>query len=1665
MPSALNSHAGYRNAWLRLAILMALAGMSTAANAQVQVQVEIKGEAGNVIIGALPSDAKESLQNVTVNDSPEARKDIETARGMERQKEWTKAAGWYQEVLTKYRTRVVAWKADSRNVINSYRGIVYQVQESLAKWPAEGINAYRSQYEAPAAALIEAAVRDDSGALQTVLDTYFITEAAKIAGLKLIDLHMESGEFDAAARIGELLLDWYPADHLIVERPRLLYRTALAHHLCGDEKIAVSRADELKQKFPDATGVIFGKDAVLTASLDGLLKVAPASSQNLSPDSWMTYSGSPDRAHVSTAQGRMGAKIRSIELPPRPIAKGQQAAEAKMLAQQEDSEGRTIGIMPVVDGSSLFFQDGSHIWAVGLDSGFPLPGWVQTYGSKGVYSLKSANSLHNQQYTLTLTDSAILGVMGQSNRLQMMYAQRGMEFPASSEAGTRLVCLERGSGKERWKISLAALTAENLKDDERERLRALDLSGSPIVVGDNVYVIGRGGKDNQFENCYVLCFDVNTGSYRWSCLVASANTNANMSGDPSQAGGTLSHLAYASGRLYFLTNLGALASIDASSGSIVWLSLYTRDSNLNNDAPIFQGFRRGRAMPVMTLPNLRPWEFNPIFVQDGKLFLLPTDGKFILIYDATSGQELKRINIEEFDGARTILAVLGDKMILCSRRQVMGLNWVNFDPAKSANENLQAGGWKTMASPGSDVQETIYGRGFVTADSVFISTYASLLRMSLKRGGAVEETYPKDAKTGRHWDEKEGPGNVLVTGEHVILAGKTSVDIFTDMALARAKLDREVAAAPDEADPRLNYSEVMFAAGQTPVSLEKLKEAAGRLGGLETLRPGASRQRLFNDALTFAQKLAKEQQGDAIEAAIQFFDIAAKAADSPSEQVSNRLNLAKFLRANVQPGSYAKAVQLYQEILARSEYRKEVVAESESTTESHGNVQAAVEAESQIAELIRQHPEAYDAVAKQALTAMESAKTDQNAARLLEVAQTFPNSPTAAKSMLAAADLYEQADNPRLATHVLRQVYRKYGDKSDKDRIIEAMARNYLRLPGGIEIAIALLQREKKFGDVKLTQPFLLPDGSKIESLNFRQAVAQLIKARPEEKATALPDIHVPFYRRLTAEDRLAGKTSRPFTEAKVGKIAVKIADITGLARPPIEQPNAVRNDRLVATMGNKLAIFAPGQDKPLGTCDAFTEEPHNAIWARTIGGKSIVTVWSGNEVAALDGDTAAVIWDSPLKSIPAMEVLPITGISGAQLAADTAPVDPNAVNNGQQQIFINGRGQRVFINGGRRGGNVIFRGGGGGMVQIQNAVVEPQAVENVGPEKISQVWPLDDRLIASTSAGRVICLDGNTGKLIWQTHLGSKAIERLVASEDFTALKMTDEGTTRLLVLDNFNGDIHKLICVASDPNLIPINIAMSPDGMLVWTLVDRFCGKDLYEPDSAVNSVDSRKPTFQYPNTPRDANNLNGAVMNGTYFGCNQRGQLLIRNRQVIALEQNGRFVSVHSLEDGSLLTHRSGGQNVPTLLTTGISQAFNGQSADVPVTLHLVGSNLYAYGPRSLLGYNLDDPEKSWRSDTGMSISPNYRTAIPTRDFLVMAGEPGTKKFVENAATRIYQLRFYKRTIPKETPGVEGGKLEQTHDLAEPAGIIAWQAVEGGLYYLSGDHTLHFLRGARE
>src|SRR5439155_22118767 len=107
----------------------------------------------------------------------------------------------------------------------------------------------------------------------------------------------------------------------------------------------------------------------------------------------------------------------------------------------------------------------------------------------------------------------------------------------------------------------------------------------------------------------------------------------------------------------------------------------------------------------------------------------------------------------------------------------------------------------------------------------------------------------------------------------------------------------------------------------------------------------------------------------------------------------------------------------------------------------------------------------------------------------------------------------------------------------------------------------------------------------------------------------------------------------------------------------------------------------------------------------------------------------------------------------------------------------------------------------------------------------------------------------------------------------------------------------------------ITPINLALSADGMLVWTLPDRLCGKDLYEPGNELK--------FQFPAARQDP--ANGGAINPLYVGCSKPGQLMIRGQQIIALREAGRFVGVHSLEDGTPATHNDRGRQTETRLSS--------------------------------------------------------------------------------------------------------------------------------------------------
>ena len=173
-------------------------------------------------------------------------------------------------------------------------------------------------------------------------------------------------------------------------------------------------------------------------------------------------------------------------------------------------------------------------------------------------------------------------------------------------------------------------------------------------------------------------------------------------------------------------------------------------------------------------------------MKSGKVFALPSDSSNLLIYDAATGEEVKRIAMGDFDNADTLLGVVSDKLIVSGPNSIYCINWPAYDPGKSKEDNLVW--WKSVIASGSteaESRDVVRGRGFVTTDAVFIPTKSGLRRISLTDGRLLE-TYPHDES----WPTGEGPGNVLVTQDQVIVAGDDSIIVYSDLGLARQSWTR-----------------------------------------------------------------------------------------------------------------------------------------------------------------------------------------------------------------------------------------------------------------------------------------------------------------------------------------------------------------------------------------------------------------------------------------------------------------------------------------------------------------------------------------------------------------------------------------------------------------------------------------------------------------------------------------------------------------------------------------------------------------------------------------------------------------------------------------------------------------------------------------------------------
>jgi outer membrane protein assembly factor BamB len=735
------------------------------------------------VISFLGKDPAEGMliPDVTVNLTPSEHR--------EQIGQWGRVADTYQKVIDASGDRIMPVELDAFNQATRYTNFGDFVQDRLARWPSKGIELYRAKFEAPARKLLDSVAPDDLAALDEVYHRYFCTDAGKAAGIRMLGLYMGNGQYAAAASIGDRLLSMHP--NLQDDRPGILYRTALAYSHAGNQPKAAECQDELSQHFPNEKGSIRGEQVVLAEALARELSAKPMDMQ--SPDSWPMPGGDPSRGRISPASARATVRLFDIavahpSIPPiqPPV---QPLVGLPVISTDTLQNGRTIGILPVIDRGELFFQDGQHVFGVSAATGAPLAGWSKTYAN-GVYTLAGVTeTARRHQLSLALADNSIVAIManpdqqGQSDAQQRAPGAVPQVIPFVGEP--KLVCLDRASGAEQWTTALSKLP------DSAKDASGLQMTGSPLVVGPSVLVVARGPTaDRAMENCCVVAFDLKTGAYRWSSFVAGHRPLAfrfqQMRSIAAQQAEVAAHLAYADGRVYVQSNLGVLAALDPASGAVAWLDIFS----IGREPP--KGVNVSPMWLVKQLAPIdhKPWAFNPVIVQAGHVFTMPTEGHFLHVCDAETGREINRIDLLRLrdaapdPGSRpppfspvsstfdTIVGVDGDAIVLASDRALYCLDWKKYDPA--AVDPLHGATTKWIAM----MPASIRGRAFMTSATILVPCGDRMYCLS-RDTGKVDTAYPSTQPAGAPgWKDPEEPGNVLAIGDKVIVAGENNVTVY-----------------------------------------------------------------------------------------------------------------------------------------------------------------------------------------------------------------------------------------------------------------------------------------------------------------------------------------------------------------------------------------------------------------------------------------------------------------------------------------------------------------------------------------------------------------------------------------------------------------------------------------------------------------------------------------------------------------------------------------------------------------------------------------------------------------------------------------------------------------------------------------------------------------------
>ncbi|MBI3861122.1 MAG: PQQ-like beta-propeller repeat protein [Planctomycetia bacterium] len=674
---------------------------------------------------------------------PAASKMLGAARDFLAARQWGDAIDLLRQTADQHGDRLVA--------IEPGRFVNVQMSADilLSSLPAEGLKLYRAKTDPQARRWFDAAkkTRDVEG-LERVVRKAFLSSYGDQALLLLGDLAWEQGALARARSDWEKLIPQavppdagdvpvvlkYPDSRVPIEQVQA--RLVLCRLMQEGVEPARQELESFRRSFPDAKGRLAGENGNLAKTLEGVLGSEPHAPAEPPALDTATFAGNVERNQPQPRAFDVGAPLWSVHLKEMRV---ERVARPDEFAFDRADRGaailpmRVLSYYPAVWNQVTFYCDETDVFAVDLAAA---RGGQPAWGNEAsIYRLPQEHDQIPQaprpkaglpRFSVTIDGARLFARLGQA----AVPPGRNRGF---RQVGNSLVCLDLArQGDLHWIV----------KSDELETDGgAWVFDGAPVAREGRVYAALRRS-DPQLQ-LNIACFDAGSARLLWTRKVC--NGVEALGGDFDEYRHQL--LTLAEERLYFNTNLGAIAALDSRDGSVLWASTYPRVE----------------VETIAAFNKRQQYGPNPCLYHRGLLCVAPYDCESVLAFDAETG--ILKWSHEVAGKVPQLLGVTGSKLIAAG----------DFLWAIDVQTGLAV--WRDGRS---DPEGSTWGRGLLAGGSVYWPRR--------------EEIRIIDAATGKPLRQVElaqqhglyGGGNLAIAGGMLLVAQSDRLVAFSEFG-ARKK--------------------------------------------------------------------------------------------------------------------------------------------------------------------------------------------------------------------------------------------------------------------------------------------------------------------------------------------------------------------------------------------------------------------------------------------------------------------------------------------------------------------------------------------------------------------------------------------------------------------------------------------------------------------------------------------------------------------------------------------------------------------------------------------------------------------------------------------------------------------------------------------------------------